>query len=78
MSEALRAKIDRKSLQRGQFDPNFPVEGVAGCVKPSNVRNVIFLRVAVIARVSLIVLLSVLTHFICCFYCYFEQNIGSI
>jgi len=30
-SEALRAKIDRKSaisLQRGQFDPKFQVEGV--------------------------------------------------
>jgi len=30
--EALRAKIDRKSaisLQRGQFDPKFQVEGVA-------------------------------------------------
>ena len=30
MAEALRAKIDRKSaisLQRGQFDPKFPVEG---------------------------------------------------
>ena len=29
-AEALRAKIDRKSaisLQRGQFDPKFPVEG---------------------------------------------------
>jgi len=32
MSEALRAKIDRKSaisLQRGQFDPEFQVEGFA-------------------------------------------------
>ena len=32
IAEALRAKIDRKSaisLQRGQFDPKFPVEGVA-------------------------------------------------
>ena len=31
-AEALRAKIDRKSaisLQRGQFDPKFQVEGVA-------------------------------------------------
>ena len=31
MAEALRAKIDRKSaisLQRGQFGPNFQVEGV--------------------------------------------------
>jgi len=31
-AEALRAKIDRKwaiSLQRGHFDPKFPVEGVA-------------------------------------------------
>ena len=31
-AEALRAKIDRKSaisLQRGHFDPNFQVEGVA-------------------------------------------------
>jgi len=30
-AEALRAKIDRKSaisLQRGQFDPQFQVEGV--------------------------------------------------
>ena len=32
MAEALRAKRDRKSaisLQRGQFDPKFQVEGVA-------------------------------------------------
>ena len=31
-AEALRAKIDRKSaisLQRGQFDPKFQIEGVA-------------------------------------------------
>jgi len=31
-AEALRAKIDRKSsvsLQRGQFDPKFQVEGIA-------------------------------------------------
>ena len=31
-AEALRAKVDRKSaisLQRGQFDPEFQVEGVA-------------------------------------------------
>jgi len=31
-AEALRAKIDRKSaisLQRGQFDPKFHVQGVA-------------------------------------------------
>jgi len=31
-AEALRAKIDRKSaisLQRGQFDPKFQVDGVA-------------------------------------------------
>jgi len=31
-AEPLPAKIDRKSaisLQRGQFDPKFPVEGVA-------------------------------------------------
>jgi len=31
-AETLRAKIDRKSaisLQRRQFDPNFPVDGVA-------------------------------------------------
>ena len=31
MVEALRAKMDRKSaisLQRGQFDPQFQVEGV--------------------------------------------------
>jgi len=31
-AEALRAKIDRElsvSLQRGQFDPKFQVEGVA-------------------------------------------------
>jgi len=31
-AESLRAKIDRKStisLQRGQFDPKFQVEGVA-------------------------------------------------
>ena len=35
-SEALRAKIDRKSAishQRGQFDPKFQVEGVA----PTNI-----------------------------------------
>ena len=35
-AEALRAKIDRKSaisLQRGQFDPKFQVEGV---VRPMN------------------------------------------
>ena len=32
MAEVLRAKIERKaaiSLQRGQFDPKFQVEGVA-------------------------------------------------
>ena len=35
MAEALRVRMDRKlaiSLQRGQFDPKFQVEGVA----PSN------------------------------------------
>jgi len=40
-AEALRAKIDRKStisLQRGQFDPKFQVEGIAPVriVRPMN------------------------------------------